>query len=125
MSVGKHIDAVKSGIQGTGSFSGGTQATNSSAGTPIGNAPYPANTMVYPNPVDSGLYLCPIWIHHNGYVRGYYKGLWAPVQSNPLNHDDTFSGSGAMAGKSFVVQGLQANNPQNNNGSSGDFVGNF
>ncbi len=60
----------------------------------------------YPNPADAGMYLEPIWIHHGGGIRGYLKGLWAPMHHLPLGHGATFSGSGNMAGKSFLSQSL-------------------
>ena len=39
-------------------------------------------------------------------VRGYLKGLWSPVQSTPLNHNDTYSGTGNLTGKSFLSQSI-------------------
>jgi hypothetical protein len=65
----------------------------------------PANygLLTYPNGPDSSLVLSPIWLAHNSAVRGYLKGVWAPCHSLPLNHGDTFSGSGSMTGKSFVA----------------------
>ena len=58
----------------------------------------------YPNAADGGLYLAPIWITHNGMVRGYFKGLWNPCQHLPLGHNDTISGTGNLSGKSLIAQ---------------------
>ncbi|CAK0238795.1 Uncharacterised protein [Burkholderia pseudomallei] len=60
-------------------------------------------TMAYPNGPDYALELSPLWIVHGGGLRGYLKGLWAPCHRQPLGHGDTFSGSGNMAGKSFMA----------------------
>lgn len=69
----------------------------------FGNAAF---QLAYPNAVNSGLLLAPIWIHQNTtapyIVRGYLPGLWSPLHSRPLANNDTFSGaSGALAGKTF------------------------
>lgn len=61
---------------------------------------------VYPNTPDGGLYVAPVWIHHNGFVRGYLKGVWAPLQHLPLNHTDTYSGTGNLSGKSLIAMSL-------------------
>ncbi|CAJ3240707.1 hypothetical protein [Burkholderia pseudomallei] len=57
----------------------------------------------YPNGADNALELSPLWIFHANALRGYLKGLWAPCHRQPLGHGDTFSGSGNMAGKSFIA----------------------
>ena len=101
---GKHIDEMKCGGGGNASSTTGTTGV---AVAPIGNNYNAvAAAMPFPNPVDNGLHFSPIWVHHNGTVRGYMKGLWAPMHNVPLNHDDTFSGTGAMAGKSFIAKTL-------------------
>jgi hypothetical protein len=71
---------------------------------------------VYPNPPDSGLYVAPVWIHHNGFVRGYLKGCWSPLQHLPINHNDTYTGTGNMSGKSLLSQMILGSN--NNNSAS-------
>lgn len=104
--VGKTIDFGKMGafgseVQGVGTT--GVTAAVSRTGIGVTN-----NTVCfpYPNGPDQGLYLSPIWMHHNSAVRGYYKGLWAPLHNQPLNHNDTYSGTGAMAGKTFLSQSV-------------------
>jgi len=119
---GKHIDLAKSGYCGCSSFSG-TTSNAQNVCYPIGGAFAAVNALAYPNPADNGLYLSPIWIHHNGTLRGYFKGLWAPVQSLPLGHNDTFSGSGGMTGKSFLAQYIIGNTNNNSYSLSiGEFI---
>lgn len=59
--------------------------------------------MPYPNGPDSALELSPVWVHHQGSLRGYLKGIWAPCHRQPCNHADTFNGTGNMTGKSFLA----------------------
>lgn len=60
----------------------------------------------YPHPVDNGLLMSPVWVHESTTVlRGYLKGLWAPLHNKPLTGTpvagDTFDGVGGLVGKSF------------------------
>ena len=106
---GKHIDHGKTGGFGTsGSLTGTTNVVNST-GQSIGFNNNPG-AFSYPNGPDGGLYLSPIWIHHSGSVRGYLKGIWAPCHDRPMNHNDTYSGTGNLAGKSFVAQSILSQN---------------
>lgn len=71
--MGKHGDAAKSGLQ-------------------------------FPNPVDGGIYYSPIWLTEANVIRGILPGLWyIPHSASALNHLDTFDGSGAHAGKTFML----------------------
>src|ERR1035437_283857 len=109
--VGKHTDQIKmgagqgSGMSGLGAAQGNT-GNNTFITMGLGRNTSP--TFPYPNGPDGGLYVAPIWVHHNGIVRGYLKGLWAPLHDRPLNHNDTYSGTGNMSGKSFLVQSILA-----------------
>lgn len=112
--VGKHTDMYKIGPSNnassntsTGTGSPYNISTNEIYGIGV-NSTAPSN-FPFPNGPDGGLFLAPIWIHHNGSVRGYLKGLWSPLHDRPLNHNDTYSGTGNMSGKSFLVQNLQTN----------------
>ena len=80
--VGKHGDAAKAASL-TAAFGG--------AG------------LAYPNPSDGGLYMTPVFVHEAGALRGTIPGLWAPIHQRPLNHLDTVSGSGPLAGKTFLA----------------------
>jgi len=73
----------------------------------------------FPNPPDNGIYMAPVWIHHNNCVRGYLKGLWCPLQHLPLAHNDTFSGTGNLTGKSFLAQLLLGVAPLGSNYQNG------
>ena len=71
----------------------------------------------YPNGPDGGLYLAPVHVVHSSAMRGYMKGLWSPQQNQPANHNDVFTGTGNMSGKTFLVQ-----NVVNSGGGSGSQV---
>lgn len=71
--------------------------------------------MAYPNPADNGLYMAPAYIHHNGGVRGYLKGLWVPSHDLPLGHGDTFAGTGALSAKTFLCQQMYSLGPGGSN----------
>jgi hypothetical protein len=61
----------------------------------------------YPNPADGSLWLSPIWIHHDGGIRGYFAGLWAPMHDRPLSTQDTYTAaSGNLSGKSFIAMNI-------------------
>lgn len=103
--VGKHADQTKMG--GGGGFAcqmSGYLGVWTTGATSTGSTW--VNEFSYPSPPDSGLYLSPIWIHHNGYPRGYLKGLWCPLQHLPMGHNDTYLGTGVMAGKTLLVQNV-------------------
>lgn len=98
----------------------GQQNTTGTSYGPVGstNAILP-----YPNGPDGGLELAPLWIQHSNAVRGYLKGVWAPLHAQPLGHGDTFSGTGNMSGKTFIalnIQSIQTNNGANT--SNGQIV---
>lgn len=65
-------------------------------GIPAGSA--------YPQATDGSLLVSPVWVHEPGnHVRGVLPGLWIP-NANPLPaHKDTYTGSGALAGKTLMV----------------------
>jgi hypothetical protein len=80
--------------------SGDGQRSNNS-GTLIGN-------LTFPNPSDGGIWLSPVTIADNTTApapnqRGYLRGIWQflhPLAS--VNDADTFSGTGDLAGKTFL-----------------------
>lgn len=64
----------------------------------------------YPDPVSGALHLSPVYLVElgpgsGGYLRGILRGLWCSVHPFPGNHGDQFSGSGEMAGKTFLSVG--------------------
>lgn len=93
---------------------------NSTARAPCGS---PSSCITYPNGPDGALELAPIYIGHSSAVRGYLKGLWAPLHNQPCGHGDTFSGTGNMAGKTFLALNVKADQSNSNGGStSGQIV---
>lgn len=63
----------------------------------------------YPNPTDQSIIMSKFWVHEPltnlGVKRGRLRGVWDflhdPVAG--INDGDTFSGSGDLAGKTFLV----------------------
>lgn len=80
IALGKHTDTVK----GTGTVAG-------------------AAGMGYPTLPDGALWFAPLWLHESAgsHVRGELPGLFAPLHNKPLTNGDTFTGSGAYAGRTF------------------------
>lgn len=70
--------------------------------------------ITYPNPLDVGLYMSPVWVHEdNGNtitIRGRMRGFWQQLHplSAPINEGDTWSGTGPLAGKTFECVGAVA-----------------
>lgn len=101
IAFGKHTDAFAGGLGSNGSGYAqpmGQSITNSGA--------VATNGMTYPSPADGGLYMAPVYLHHTQALRGYLKGLWCPSHDAPLAHTDTFSGTGGMSSKTFMVMGI-------------------
>lgn len=78
-----------------------------------GNAAHSATVLTgllhYPNLVDNALHLSPVWLHMDignlSTVLGRLRGFWQilhPVAAD-INDGDTFSGTGVLAGKEFLV----------------------
>jgi hypothetical protein len=101
---GKHSDTSKLGALGVGTVTG-----TSAIGTVNAALGFSSTALLYPSPVDGGLWLAPVWVHHNGIIRGYLKGLWCPLHQQPLGHYDTVSGSGVWSGKTFLSQYVSLN----------------
>jgi hypothetical protein len=68
-----------------------------------------AGVLQYPHPVDGGLWLAQVWVHEPltlPYVRGRMRGFWHCLHpASTLKHGDTWSGTGALAGKNFMAIG--------------------
>jgi hypothetical protein len=64
----------------------------------------------FPDPVSGGLNIAPVWIGEASALaaRGVLPGIWDILHARPLANLDTFSGSGALAGKTFEFLMLQA-----------------
>ena len=58
----------------------------------------------FPSPITGALNMAPIQVaEYNVGVRGVLPGIWHPLHARPLKPGDTFSGVGALAGKTFEV----------------------
>jgi hypothetical protein len=123
-SIGQFMDRSYTGIGGSipvtkiaHYFAGSASTTNSqNACGPMGSA---SAMLAYPNGPDGSLELSPVSVCHNGSVRGYMKGLWAPCHYQPCGHRDTFSGTGNMAGKSFLALNVGTATPNSDWGVGG------
>ena len=67
-----------------------------------------AGLMSYPNNYDNAVYLSQVWLHESAttpIIRGRLRGFWHflhPVGVK-INDGDTWSGTGALAGKTFMA----------------------
>lgn len=107
--AGHYVDRTWTGVGGSLPFCKHSSAL-AIALVNQGNGAAGASTAVcaYPNGPDGALELAPFWIGHQGNVRGYLKGLWAPCHYQPCGHGDTFSGVGNMSGKSFLALNVKS-----------------
>lgn len=60
---------------------------------------------IYPDPITGGIPLAKIEVIETGIpaTRGRMPGIWAPLVGLPGAHLDTFSGTGDLAGKTFLL----------------------
>jgi len=88
VTIGKHSDQVKN-----------------SASTTIG-----AGGGGYPDAVTGGIGIAPVFVHENisTVTRGVVPGAWCPTHTLPASPGDTFQGSGALAGKEFLLVDVSA-----------------
>lgn len=107
LAVGRHFNYFPTGIVNGNATAGttGTGALDSGNRAGLGQCVRAPN---FPNGPDGGLILSPLMIHHNGNVRGYLPGAWTPMQDRPASHNDTYSGTGNMSGKTFLCQWIHA-----------------
>jgi hypothetical protein len=85
-----------------------TDTVKATMGTSSPNAAFyagaPSGGLAYPDPAGASLWLAPTWVLNSAggnVIRGHMPGLWAPMHARPLSNNDTFSGTGAMTGKTF------------------------
>lgn len=62
----------------------------------------------YPDAISGGLRLSRVFATNAGVAaqagaRGHFPGLWAPLHALPGNCGDTFSGTGVLAGRTFML----------------------
>ena len=70
-----------------------------------------AGGLAYPDPVSGSMLLAPIRVCDSNQLRGYLPGLWQPIHNLPGNPGDTFSGTGDLAGKTFLLLDTSAGGP--------------
>ena len=100
------LNAAVAGSFAPRSYSGtGTSVTLSRHGDAKNSATVTVGIQSYPNTGDNGLYLSRITVGESALsnVRGSMRGLWhfCHAAAN-INNLDTFSGTGALAGRTFV-----------------------
>lgn len=84
--IGQAITANKTSDSGVGTLSGAVTAAS------------------YPDPVSGGMLMSPVHINESsGVRRGKLPGLYALLHNLPGQCGDTFSGTGSLAGKSFIL----------------------
>lgn len=113
LDVRSAITSVSSGSAAVTQFGGGGGATG--VGLHFGDANSASATLVgvltYPNPTDNGLHMGPVWVHEVNNRIGRMRGFWCmhhPVTS--FADGTTFTGSGAYAGKTFLIIKPTGNN---------------
>lgn len=81
-----------------------------SGDTAKGSATMGSGQVAFPDPVTGGLLLSPVYINEasTGVVRGVMPNLWQPLHGG-LTPGDTFTGSGALAGKKFLILACPSN----------------
>jgi hypothetical protein len=60
--------------------------------------------VAYPNPVDGGLLLSPLYLAETGAVRGTIPGLWSCLHAKPLLNGDSFSALDGAVTRSFLAR---------------------
>jgi hypothetical protein len=116
--TGAAASTVWAALSSTGSTSAGhylcrsyTQIGGSAAagkvadpGISNGSTTMGGGGQAYPDTVAGRLYQSPVRITEGTTLaRGTLPGVWAPCHSKPLQDKDTFSGTGVLAGKSFIA----------------------
>lgn len=73
----------------------------SSASSTMGST----QAVAYPDPISGGINLSRVLVSNGATegVRGRMPGLFAPLNALPGNNGDTFSGTGDLAGRTFIL----------------------
>lgn len=91
-----------------GSIQGIKFVYSPNSNTYIGQTGDFGSQFAYPDPITSGLRLNRVQILEDGgsskvTERGHIPGFWAPLTKAPAANLDTFSGTGDLTGKNFVL----------------------
>lgn len=65
-----------------------------------------ASGATYPNPVDGGILLAPLYVRESALVRGTLRGLWNPGHAKPLLSNDTFSAVDGATTRDYEAQSI-------------------
>jgi hypothetical protein len=101
---GHYIPRAYTGI--VGAVNNGLHADNVKQGTATAMGAGGSTSVQYLNGMDGGLYLSPLWLHESGTqtIRGRMRGLWCFLHNAAsVNDGDTFSGSGSLSGRTFLI----------------------
>lgn len=60
-------------------------------------------TPAYPDPVSGGMLLSRVRLFSISSMRGHLPGVWTPLHNLPGNPGDTFSGTGTLGGRTFLL----------------------
>ena len=110
--VGGHYLA-RSYLQIGGSIAAGKMVVDA-GGAPLPTTMGAATTIPFPQPVNQSMWTTQIRVFDTGYSssvipRGVLPGIIAPLHNIPLTHRDTFTGSGDLAGKTFMAISFYSN----------------
>lgn len=67
------------------------------------------NHLTYPSPIDGGLYIGRCVLLESGGIRGELPIIWCPYHQRSISNYDTWSGTGALAGKQFMCMNGSGN----------------
>lgn len=95
---GHYMARIASGIGGSVQCGKNSDAGN--AASAIG-----ATGWIYPNPAGGELILSPVRVGESNVLRGTIPGVWAPQHplASVVNTLDTFTGTGELAGRTFML----------------------
>jgi hypothetical protein len=104
-------DPMEAGDWAVRSYDGTPGGIQLSVGRPFGFGdlgPYAGSgPLAYPNPVDGKGYMSRRPVRQGSALRAWIPGIWYPAHNwkDAINivHGDTFDGSGALSGRSFMV----------------------
>jgi hypothetical protein len=105
VNAAKVTDFGKIGRGLSGNWNGDIATTSNTNGGFTFGRNLSSAILMTPNGPDGALLLSPVYISHNFAFRGYFPGLWCPLQDRPFAHNDTITiASGNLNGKSMVCQ---------------------
>jgi hypothetical protein len=58
----------------------------------------------YPQPVNGGLFMSPIFVHESTGMRGSLPGVWCPMHNRPVSNNDTWTAVVGLTSRSFLAK---------------------